>query len=252
MGAHVVFPEGKRAAVSLTFDDARLSQADLGLDLLGRCGVRATFYVSPQNVEPRLNAWRAAVVAGHEIGNHTMTHPCTGNSPWSRHKAIEEMTLEQMEREFADADAAIEQLLGVKTTTFAYPCGQTFVGRGRSLESYIPLVAKHFIAGRLFRTEVINDPEFCDLANLCANDSDGKSFEEMKGWVDTAIEQGRWLVIAGHEINESGRQTTIAPALDALCRYCNEREDVWIDTVANVATRLIHVREAQGETACIA
>lgn len=248
----VVFPMGKRAAVSLTFDDARLSQADVGLGLLERHGVHATFYVSPAQIEQRLGAWRHAVASGHEIGNHTMTHPCTGNFPWSRHRAIEEMTLEQMQREFDDANEAIGRLLGVKPRTFAYPCGQTFVGRGRDLQSYIPLVAKNFIAGRLFRTEIVNDPAFCDLANLCAYDSDEKSFDEMKKWVDAAIEQGRWLVMAGHEINQGGRQTTLAPALDALCEYCRQRDDVWVDTVANVATRLIQVREAKGEAACTA
>ena len=37
--------EGKTAALSLTFDDARLSQVDQGLPLLDAYGVKATFYV---------------------------------------------------------------------------------------------------------------------------------------------------------------------------------------------------------------
>ena len=35
--------EGKTAALSLTFDDARLSQVDQGLPLLDAYGVKATF-----------------------------------------------------------------------------------------------------------------------------------------------------------------------------------------------------------------
>jgi peptidoglycan/xylan/chitin deacetylase (PgdA/CDA1 family) len=42
------WPEGKRAAVSLSFDDARLSQIDTGLALFRRLGVKATFYVVPE------------------------------------------------------------------------------------------------------------------------------------------------------------------------------------------------------------
>ena len=38
------WPEGKKMAISLTFDDARLSQADLGIPLLDKYGVKATFY----------------------------------------------------------------------------------------------------------------------------------------------------------------------------------------------------------------
>lgn len=248
------FPNGRQAAVSLSFDDARLSQADVGLRLLGELGVRATFYVMTEGVGQRLGAWQEAIASGHEIGNHTLTHPCSGNFPWSRQRAIEEYTLDRMEQELIGANAAIQQALGITPTTFAYPCGQTYIGRGQSLQSYIPLVAKHFLAGRGFRQEVANDPEFCDLAQLCAYDSDGKSFEELKILVDTAIEQGRWLVLAGHEIGEQGRQTTLVSTIQALCRYCMQRkEEVWIDTVARVATHITSVREQQntpGEDSC--
>jgi len=62
------WPEGKRAAVSLTFDDARPSQIDTGLPLLEKLGVRATFFVSPNNLEKRLEGWKRAAAQGHEIG----------------------------------------------------------------------------------------------------------------------------------------------------------------------------------------
>jgi len=62
------WPEGRRAAVSLSFDDARLSQVDRGMTILDACGARATFYVSIAGVEERLEAWRLAVAGGHEIG----------------------------------------------------------------------------------------------------------------------------------------------------------------------------------------
>ncbi len=238
------FPGGRRAAVCLTFDDARLSQVDVGMELFDRLGVRATFYVSPRPFEQRAEAWRQAVAAGHEIGNHTMSHPCTGNFPWSRKHALEEMTLEEMEKELLSANELIQQIVGVTPKTFAYPCGMTFVGRGVNQRSYVPLVAKHFMAGRLFRSEIGNDPKFCDPAHLFAAESDKKSFEEMKALVDAAVAQGRWLVFAGHEIGSGGIQTTTVAALEALCRYCREREsEIWIDTVANVATHVLQARQ---------
>lgn len=40
------WPEGKRAAISLTFDDARHTQITNGIPLLDEYGVKATFYVS--------------------------------------------------------------------------------------------------------------------------------------------------------------------------------------------------------------
>ena len=43
--ADFAWPEGKRAAVSLSFDDARASQVDTGTALLNRYDVKATFLV---------------------------------------------------------------------------------------------------------------------------------------------------------------------------------------------------------------
>lgn len=234
------WPEGKRAAICLTFDDARPSQVDVGVPILNECGLRATFFVSPQRVPERLNAWKLAVVAGHEIGNHSMRHPCTGNFPWSRDKALEEYTLTQMARELDQASAEIEKLLGVRTVTFAYPCGQKFVGRGKKARSYVPVVAKRFAAGRGWRDESLNDPAFCDPAQLMAMELDGLTFEQLKTLVDAAVEQGAWLVLAGHEIGAQGRQTTRVDTLKAFCEYARDPQNgLWVDTVANVAAYVV-------------
>src|SRR4030088_389488 len=87
------WPKGIRVAVSLSFDDARLSQTDSGTVLLDQYGIKATFFVLPSGVRQRLEGWKKAVAAGHEIGNHSFTHPCTGNFSWSRENALENYTL---------------------------------------------------------------------------------------------------------------------------------------------------------------
>jgi peptidoglycan/xylan/chitin deacetylase (PgdA/CDA1 family) len=69
------WPEGKKMALSLTFDDARLTQIDKGIPLLDKYGVKATFYVSPGSMLKRLEGWKKAVSSGHDIGNHSITHP---------------------------------------------------------------------------------------------------------------------------------------------------------------------------------
>src|SRR5688572_16691140 len=125
----IKWPEGKRVAVSLTFDDGRLSQVDKGIGLLDQYNVKATFYLMPSSLKERLEGWKKAAASGHEIGNHSLNHPCSGNFEWSRNKAIENYSLEQMRNELMDANKQIESLLGVKSEVFAYPCGQTFVGR---------------------------------------------------------------------------------------------------------------------------
>src|SRR5690242_18300226 len=78
----IEWPEGKKVAVSLSFDDARLSQVDAGIPMLDEYGVKATFYLNPDPMRERLEGWRKAVASGHEIGNHSKTHPCSGNYFW--------------------------------------------------------------------------------------------------------------------------------------------------------------------------
>lgn len=230
------WPAGKRVAVSLSFDDARASQVDVGLSLFDAQNVRVTFYVNPRSLEKRLDGWKKAAAKGHEIGNHSSSHPCTGNFTWSRDHALENYTLAMMEKEMEGANADTERLLGVKPTTFAYPCGEKFVGRGAATISYVPLVAKLFRAGRGFRDEAANDPVFCDFAQVLGVDSDGMSFEEMKQAVVTAAKTGGWLVLAGHEIGKAGNQTTEAAVLEQFMQYAKDPANgIWLDTVDAIA-----------------
>lgn len=237
------WPEGKRAAVSLTFDDARLSQIDTGLAVLDRCRVKATFYVTSGNIEERLAGWKKAAARGHEIANHSRSHPCSGTFAFSRQNALEEYTLEVMAKELDAASAEIERLLGVRPTTFAYPCGQRFVGRGREVKSYVPLVAERFLLGRGYFDEAANDPAFSDLAQAAGTAFDDMGFEQMGKLVAEAARDGRWLIFVGHEIGEKGFQITDACALEALCKYLRDPANgFWVDTVEKIAKYVVEHR----------
>jgi peptidoglycan/xylan/chitin deacetylase (PgdA/CDA1 family) len=241
--APFLWPEGKRAAVSLTFDDARPSQLDAGVPLLDQHGIKATFYVSTGRAAERVADWKAAAASGHEIGNHSLRHPCTGNFGWARDKALEEYTLSDIAAELDEANAEIERLLGVQAVTFAYPCGQKYVGRGQATRSYVPLVAERFRAGRGWRDEGANDPAFCDPAQLLAMELDGLDFEQVRALIEEAREKGAWLVLAGHEIGSQGRQTTRIDTLRAFCGYAHDpRNELWVDTVQNVARYVVDRR----------
>ncbi len=238
-----VWPEGKRAAVSLSFDDARESQLDVGMPLLNAYNVKATFYVSIAPAQKRAAEWQAVLQAGHEIGNHSMRHACTGNYPGWTGRALEDYTLTQMAAELDQASAEIEKMLHVRPVTFAYPCGQKYVGRGRSVKSYVPLVAERFLAGRGWRDEGANDPAFCDPAQLMTMELDGLTFEQLKALVDQAVQKGQWLVLCGHEIGPGGRQTVRIDTLRAFCAYAQDpKNGLWVDTVANVARYVVKQR----------
>ena len=230
------WPEGKQIAISLSFDDARASQVDAGTALLDQYGVKGTFYVVPNSVKQRLEGWKRAVTSGHEIGNHSFNHPCTGNFPWSRQKAIENYTLKKMRNELILTKKAIKELLGVEAEVFAYPCGQTYIGRGENTKSYVPVVSKLFLSGRGWLDEGPNAPQFCDLAQLTGMEMDGKDFDQILPLIENAKKAGAWLVLAGHEMGGSGNQTTRLSMLKKLIEYAqNPANGIWIAPVGTVA-----------------
>lgn len=239
------WPEGKRVALSLTFDDARQSQVTNGLDLFARHHARVTFFVNPRNMAPQLEGWKRAVAQGHEIGNHSDTHPCSGNFPFARANAVEDYTEQRLNADLDSAAAGIEKALGLKATTFAYPCGQKYIGRGVQAQSTVPIMARRFLAARGFKDESANDPAFCDLAQVMGVDSDGLSFAQMLQLLKDAEARGAWLVFAGHNIGADGRQTTLVSSLDELLRYAQDpKNGVWLDTVHNIASYVQQHRAA--------
>ena len=232
--------------LSLTFDDARLSQVDKGIPLLDEFEVKATFYISPDNMLKKVDAWKEAVNNDHEIGNHTIVHPCSGNFEWSRHKALEDYTLQKMTAELDSASKFIEYHLGVHPVSFAYTCGQTFIGRGINTKSYVPVVATLFESGRGWLDEAPNDPVYCDMARLTGMELDGKSFDEIMLLIESAKEKGQWLILAGHEMDESGNQTSLLSTIEAICEYASgPASGIWIDTVHNIAA---YIKDKRGES----
>lgn len=230
------WPDHKRVAVSLSFDDARASQVTNGLEFFARHKARVTFFVNPRSMVKNADGWKKLAAQGHELGNHSDTHPCSGNFPWSRKNALEDYTLARMEQDIDKAAQDIEKLVGVRAATFAYPCGSKFIGRGEATQSYVPLIAKRFLVGRGFRDESANDPMYVDLAQVLGVDSDGMPFERMIDLVKRAEAQNGWVVFAGHEIGDPGYQTTETAQLEKFLAWAKDPANgVWLDTVANVA-----------------
>jgi hypothetical protein len=85
-----------------------------------------------------------------------------------------------MAQEIDGANDQTQKLLGVRPKTFAYPCGQKFVGRGLDVQSYVPLVAERFLVGRSYLSEASNDPTIVDLSQAMGTAFDDMDFPQMK------------------------------------------------------------------------
>lgn len=76
MGRRVLVSVPRGRAVCLTFDDGPNPATTPGLlDVLDRHGVRGTFFMIGREVRAHAALAREVARRGHELGNHTLTHP---------------------------------------------------------------------------------------------------------------------------------------------------------------------------------
>lgn len=76
MGEIVPRVETRDSVVALTFDDGPTPEATRRvLAMLGEEGIAATFFLIGKEINEHPEAAREIVAAGHEVGNHSYTHP---------------------------------------------------------------------------------------------------------------------------------------------------------------------------------
>lgn len=109
-------PRGRRS-IALTFDDGPSESTPRVLELLGRYGARATFFQCGSNVERLPAIARAVAAAGHELGNHTFSHPLLCLHP-----------PDFIEREIGRAQRSIENATGLAPALFRAPFGVRWFG----------------------------------------------------------------------------------------------------------------------------
>lgn len=236
-----------RGAVSLTFDDGTDNQLDVALPLLDQHGLRATFYLHARDHlwHQRRERWQAVAAAGHEIGNHTLSHWCPDNLT-RRPGGLEERTLAEVEADLLAAQARLQQLAPQQGAwTFAYPCYSTFVGRGEARRSYVPLVAQHFLAGRAGGEYGFgNDPAVVDLACLWGLAAERMTGFEMIGLVDELAREGLWLILVFHDISGSRLSVDRDDFLRLLEHLQRRADTIWTAPVVEIAGALAAWRAA--------
>ena len=241
-----IWPNGCRSAVSITFDDGRDNQLTRAIPHLDERGLRATFYVPMReaNYLEAYKPWVEVAAKGHEIGNHTKSHICSRNFSF-RSFGLEDVTLEDVEEDILAAEAMLRELIPNQAErTFAYPCYQTFVGEGLTRQSYVPVVAKHFVAARSTgEYGWFNDPLKIDLHCLNCVSYGHRNSVEIVGQIERCFRRGHWIIITYHGITEGGPEREFIDVVDHLA----ERQGrIWTAPVVEVAK---HVIDAKGRLA---
>ena len=234
------WPEGCQGAVSLTFDDGLSSQLETAIPMLNECDLKATFYVNPRGDDWRekMAPWREVVESGHEVGNHTVNHPCSRNFSGKPTGGLESMTLADIETDIVEAERRLKESIPESgSRTFCYPCYMDFVGEGLSRRSYVPIVARYFPAAR-GKGEKVNHPVSRDLHYLSSWPVERMSGAELVGLAERSASQGGWGILTFHGIHQ-GHLPVADVDLGELCGFlARNRDRIWTATVAEVAERI--------------
>lgn len=129
------WPDGKQAAVVLTYDDAMSSQLDIAIPALDAAGLKGTFFLTGAVKPQDIVRWRAAAAEGHELGNHTLFHPCArGTYPMAERTTAESYTVDTMLGEIATMNTLLTAIDGKTSHAMATPCGNTKAGGADYIE----------------------------------------------------------------------------------------------------------------------
>ena len=236
-----IWKDGRRAAISLTFDDGMDSQLSLAIPALEERSLRGTFYLMTITDE-RLEAFVQPQRSGHEIGNHSVRHICTGSMNTDpAYYGLEAMSLEDMAAELDESDRRMRVIYPqVEAFSFGYPCYNTFVGVGSSRKSFVPLVAERFAAGRGGGelSTSFNAPATTDIHCLNSWKCERKNASELIGIVERTIRCGAYSVLTFHGINEGHLAIFLPDFLELINFLHEERNNVWTAPLLEVAKYL--------------
>jgi peptidoglycan/xylan/chitin deacetylase (PgdA/CDA1 family) len=239
----------KQCAVVLTYDDAIDQDLDNVMPALDSVGLKATFYLIGRSpvIGKRMEEWRTAARNGHELGNHSLTHPCDGTLPgfssWvDPDRDLSKYTIPRAQDEIRVTNVLLQAIDGKAIRTYAFPCGEFTIHDS----SYYLGLRKEFAGARgvLPHMETLGkiNPD-----NIGGYSMDGQTGEQMIALVKQARETHTLLVFVFHGVGGGHSINVNLAAHSQLLHYLKDHSDeIWVAPMVDVAT---FIRAHQGQTA---
>jgi len=108
----------------VTFDDGSRDNYEIALPILEQFGIKATFFIATGSLGGAFQTFAGGVATmtrdqvrelarlGHEVGAHTVNHP-----------KLTQVSRETASKEIEQSKTFLEELVGTRITSFAYPKG---------------------------------------------------------------------------------------------------------------------------------
>jgi peptidoglycan/xylan/chitin deacetylase (PgdA/CDA1 family) len=228
----------KSCAVVLTYDDAINADLDNILPALDSLNLKATFYLigSSPVVVNRMEEWRKAARNGHELGNHSLFHPCDGSLPgrnWiTADNDLSKYTVNRAVAEIRQTNTLLQAIDGKTRRTFAYPCGDQTI---RDTFFYAGL-RKDFVAARGVRG-ALDSINTVNLDNVDCYAMNGNTAEQMIALVNQAMKTHTLLVFLFHGVGGGHAINVGLQEHSQLLHYLKDHEkDIWIAPMVEVAS----------------
>jgi len=233
------WPGGKKAAVCMSYDDGILSQLDQAIPDLNEAGFPGTFYLTGKNLVPEfVDRWRKVAALGHELGCHSLFHPCSGKFDW----VPEEYQTESYSlRRIMDEARVMNQFLyaidGKTKRSYAYCCYEKVVGG----ISYVDTLGR---SGYFTGARGGFSPEKLTAKNLNLFDipsmsiTDEVPFEEVVKYVENAIDMGSMAVFCFHGVGGDYILTSREYHRKIIAYLKKQESDIWVATLAEISSYL--------------
>lgn len=229
--------KGKKCAVILTYDDALNVHLDHAITLLDSLNLKGTFYITGSfpGFKNRINDWKRAAERGHELGNHTLFHPCDASLPgrsWvNPENDLSKYSLKRIIDEIRQTNTLLESVDGKKQRTFAFTCGDTKVGGVEFMDELKKeLAGARAVRARMQKIEEINPYDFDSYM------INGETGEQLIKLVKQAQNEEKLLVFLFHGVGGEHSLNVSLSAHRELLKYLKENEnEIYVDTMLNVA-----------------
>jgi len=227
----------KKCAVVLTYDDALNIHLDKVIPMLDSFKFKGTFYLiaSSPVISQRISEWRAASLKGHELGNHTLNHPCDGTLPGrdfvKSENDLSKYTVARAVNEIRITNTLLNAIDGKKERTFAYPCGDFTIND----TLYYPALKNDFIGARGVTSKFLTINEV-DLNNIHAFVQINSTAAQMIALVEEAEKKGSFIVFLFHGVGGEHPLNIDLEEHRKLLEYLKKREsDIWVAPMVEVA-----------------